>query len=143
MAAYTLLLLGGYFYAHAIAARPLKTQMRLHLAFLGAAAAWGWVVAVHRPALLRALAEAAGAPQLAVLLAVAALIGAPYLALAAGSTLVQAWAERAGGRDVYALYAVSNLGSLLGLLAYPLALEPHVGATMQWQIGRASCRERV
>ena len=32
----------------------------------------------------------------------------------------------------YRLYAVSNAGSLLGLLAYPFLFEPHVGLTAQW-----------
>ena len=54
-------------------------------------------------------------------------LGLPFVALAATSSLLQRWyaASRPPGHaDPYPLYAASNLGSLLALLAYPLALEP-------------------
>jgi hypothetical protein len=43
--------------------------------------------------------------------------------------------ETGGGgqaREVYSLYAVSNVGSLSGLLSYPFVLEPFVPLTAQW-----------
>jgi spermidine synthase len=47
-------------------------------------------------------------------------------------------ASATDSRSVYKLYAVSNLGSLLGLLAYPFVLEPWVSLTAQWW-GFAAC----
>ena len=37
-----------------------------------------------------------------------------------------------GGTDVYRLYAVSNAGSLLGLLCYPFLVEPFLSLDVQW-----------
>ncbi|MET0219664.1 MAG: fused MFS/spermidine synthase [Tardiphaga sp.] len=54
-------------------------------------------------------------------------IGLPFFALAANNPLLQAWFVRTGhpnGPDPYFLYASSNIGSFLALLAYPVLLEP-------------------
>ena len=55
-------------------------------------------------------------------------IGAPFAVLSATAPLVQAWHARTvhaeTGAEPYALYAASNLGSLLALLAYPALVEP-------------------
>ena len=54
------------------------------------------------------------------LLCVLAAIGLPFTVLSAGSSLIQKWAsEQGGGRETYRLYAVSNIGSFVGLLLYP------------------------
>lgn len=69
--------------------------------------------------------DLAGAqPELAVLGLLAMHVGLPYLLLSSTAPLVQHWYERATSRSPYALYALSNAGSLLGLLAYPFLLEP-------------------
>jgi len=104
-------------------------------------------VAINRGSLLAWLG-AGDARAVAVLAGVALFVGIPYVTLAAGSTLVQAWLAKEGAAaalpnaegpdgsrrspDVYRLYAVSNLGSLLGLLSYPFVLEPFVSLTAQW-----------
>lgn len=62
-------------------------------------------------------------PALRVLAALAASVGLPFLALSATGPLVQAWWARTRGAP-WRLYAVSNAASLLGLFAYPAALEP-------------------
>ena len=57
-------------------------------------------------------------------------IGLPFLAVSANAPLLQAWFARTGhphGHDPYFLYAASNLGSLIALLAYPFMLEPAFG----------------
>src|SRR6478609_8908907 len=54
-------------------------------------------------------------------------IGLPFFALAANNPLLQAWFVRTShpnGPDPYFLYASSNIGSFLVLLAYPVLLEP-------------------
>jgi hypothetical protein len=162
LAAYQTLLVAGYFYAHVIAKRPLRTQRTLHVSLLVLAALWTAGFAFGRPA-LRAFIGNSGAPALEVLFCVLVFAGLPYVLLSAGSTLVQAWlvggedfpkletakvlklgsvnvpdsrtSELSNSRtssDVYRLYAVSNLGSFCGLLAYPFILEPHVSLTVQW-----------
>ena len=72
----------------------------------------------------------------------AASIGLPFAVLSATEPLVQAWHARTihaeTGAEPYVLYAASNLGSLLALLAYPVLVEPlstlH-GQTMGWTVG--------
>jgi hypothetical protein len=53
-------------------------------------------------------------------------IGLPFVLLSATSPLLQAWYVRSrSGNRPYRFYALSNAGSLLGLLSYPLLVEPH------------------
>ena len=63
------------------------------------------------------------------------LVCAPNESVSASAPLVQAWHARtlgAGeGREPYVLYAASNLGSLLALLAYPLVVEPLLTVRVQ------------
>ncbi len=64
----------------------------------------------------------------------------PYLGLATVSSgLQRLYAARAGaGSDPYFLYAASNAGSFVGLLAYPLVVEPLVPLSVQsvgWLVG--------
>ncbi|MFA5191407.1 MAG: fused MFS/spermidine synthase [Verrucomicrobiia bacterium] len=62
----------------------------------------------------------------------AATIGLPYLLLSTTTPLVQAWfARRHHHAMPYRLFALSNLASLLALLAYPFAIEPWVSTRMQ------------
>jgi hypothetical protein len=59
-------------------------------------------------------------------------VGLPYFLLASNSPLVQAWFHRLfPNQTAYRLYAVSNIGSLLGLISYPLLVEPLL--TLPWQ----------
>src|SRR5215831_1604209 len=68
-------------------------------------------------------------------------IGLPFFALAANSPLLQAWFARTrhpAAEDPYFLYAASNMGSLLALVAYPVAFEPFMRLTDQaklWSVG--------
>src|SRR5262249_18014216 len=68
-------------------------------------------------------------------------IGLPFFALAANGPLLQAWFARTAhpaAKDPYFLYAASNVGSFLALVAYPLAIEPHLPLSDQsrlWSIG--------
>ena len=71
----------------------------------------------------------------------AASIGLPFFALAANGPLLQAWFTRTAhpaAKDPYFLYAISNVGSLLALVAYPLVVEPLSrlsDQTLTWSIG--------
>lgn len=68
-------------------------------------------------------------------------VGLPFFVVSANAPLLQAWFARTGhpqSADPYFLYAASNLGSLLALLSYPVAIEPNLGLAAQatlWTAG--------
>lgn len=62
-------------------------------------------------------------------------LGLPVLALTLTAPAVQVRAISAtgeGGHGIYGLYAASNAGSLIGLLAYPWIIEPRIPLSLQW-----------
>jgi len=125
LAAFQSLLLAGYAYAVWLSRCPVRLQPLLHLILLGAALFWpGWRWIRQGPLLT-------APPAVQVLLAVAAGPGPAYVALAAGTTLIQSWLSRREGGAVYRLYALSNAGALIGLLAYPLVIEPWFALSFQ------------
>jgi hypothetical protein len=59
-------------------------------------------------------------------------VGLPYFLISTNSPLMQAWFHRNfPERTAYRLYALSNVGSLLGLVTYPVLVEPYL--TLAWQ----------
>lgn len=59
-------------------------------------------------------------------------VGLPFFLLASNSTLIQTWFDRTyPGRSTYRLYALSNTGSLIALITYPVLIEPYL--TIPWQ----------
>lgn len=135
MLVYQALLLGGYAYAHWLGRVPVRMQAGIHLAVLAAAALW-------LPIGLTAMELPADAePALWVPWLFGASIGPLFFAISAQAPLLQRWYSVAsGGRDPYALYAASNIGSFGGLIAYPLIVEPGLalrGQSWLWTIGYA------
>jgi SAM-dependent methyltransferase len=64
----------------------------------------------------------------------------PLLMVTAAAPLVQNWFSMTGhprAHDPYFLYAASNAGSLLALLAYPFAIEPNLSLDAQARLWRA------
>jgi hypothetical protein len=122
IALYQALLLAGYAYAHVLTRRlTLRTQIIVHLALLFAAAL------VLPVGVDRAWAPAATEnPSLAVGRLLLRSLGLPFFVLSGSGPLLQQWfAWRYGAAsNPYRLYAASNGGSLLALLAYPVAIEP-------------------
>ncbi|BCX47145.1 hypothetical protein HAHE_10530 [Haloferula helveola] len=131
LAAFQTLLLLGYLYAHLLGRQSTARQMTLHRVTLVVAILWTLGFAILRPNLFPMLGKS-GMPRWEVLFCVLLFAGLPYVMLSSGSTLVQAWLARTGSKNVYRLYAVSNLGSFLGLFAYPFVFEPYVSLTAQW-----------
>jgi hypothetical protein len=130
LAAFQLLLLAGYLYAAAVSRLPRTAQRGIHLAVLLAAAVWAWSLSPAGSALDPAAGDARVAYS--VLVQVLRLVGLPFVAVAAGSTLVQHWAASgAHDRAVYRLYSLSNAGSFVGLLLYAVGLEPFVSLGRQ------------
>ncbi len=63
-------------------------------------------------------------------------IAPPFAVISASAPLIQSWYSRSGradAHDPYHLYGASNIGSLLGLAAYPLLLEPLFPLAVQGQ----------
>ena len=131
-------LLVGYGYAHFLQKiRSVRIQALVHVAALLAAA-------LALPLRVTgALGEpSSDYPSLWLLGVLAVSIGAPFAILSATAPLVQAWHARTihaeTGAEPYVLYAASNLGSLLALLAYPALVEPLAtlhGQTAGWSTG--------
>ena len=133
MVFYQVLLLAGYLYAWAVRRwLAARQQVALHLVVLllplvalpiGPRDAW--------------LPPSGSSPVpwlLAMLLAGA---GLPFFVVSTTSPLLQAWFARTdhpAALNPYQLYAASNAGSMLALLAYPLLLEPRLGLRQQSQL---------
>ncbi len=124
------LLLLGYAYGHYLVKRlKMEKQRRLHLAALGLSSTWLIFFALlwNSPLLpdARWKPQPTGVPLIHVLLLLGVSIGLPYLILSATSPLIQCWYGRMmPGRSPYRLYSLSNVGSMLGLITYPVLVEP-------------------
>lgn len=123
----------GYLYCHVLVryVRP-RWQSRVHVGVLVVSCL---VLPVEPGERWRAIGEAR--PLTGILGLLAASVGLPCLALSTTGPLLQVWAAR-DGRVPYGLFALSSLGSLVGLLGYPLALEQALGARAQsvvWSVG--------
>jgi hypothetical protein len=74
-------------------------------------------------------------------LVLAAIVGLPFFVLATASPTTQRWfAAVPGASEPYRLFAASNAGSLIGLIAYPTLVEPNLDLPDQarlWSIGFA------
>lgn len=137
-------LLLGYMYAHRLARiGSLRTQLLIHAGVLAVAVL---ALLLAGGGLRIAVTELLGLPDttrpILWLLGVLTLsVGLPYAAISATAPLLQAWYARTGrddAHDPYYLYAASNLGSLIGLLAYPVVVEPLFGISVQavlWAAG--------
>ncbi|WP_246153569.1 fused MFS/spermidine synthase [Terriglobus albidus] len=128
---FQLLLLFGYTYAHWLT--RLRMQRGVHLGLLAAAVLLAFVSTTPgSPAAFER-------PITTIFLALGSSIGLPFLLLSATSPLLQVWLARSEGEGVrYRLFALSNVGSLLALLAYPVLIEPHMSLHTQriaWAAG--------
>ena len=129
-------LLLGYLWAHLLATRvSTRVGALLHLGVCVAAFAMLPIApAAWEP-------PAGGGYGVWLLAFFAVSTGVQFFAVAANGPLLQAWFARTGHSravDPYFLYAASNAGSLLALLAYPFVVEPLVGLETQsrvWTVG--------
>ncbi|WP_269713360.1 fused MFS/spermidine synthase [Caulobacter sp. NIBR2454] len=130
-------LLVGYGYAHLLQKLSFRRQLAMHLIAL-------MIAAIVLPLRITALMgePRPDMPALWLVGALALSIGLPFAVLSATAPLIQAWRARAvdDGKEPYALYAASNLGSLIALLAYPIVIEPVLTLSVQrhaWTAGYA------
>jgi SAM-dependent methyltransferase len=127
---FQLMLLLGYVYAHVLArvtgmGKQIVTHaivLLLPLAFLpiqfGAVSSESF--ALH--------------PLSQLLVVLIASTGVPFFVVSTSAPLLQNWFSRSrqsASSDPYFLYAASNAGSLLALIAYPFLVEPRLGANAQ------------
>lgn len=129
MVCFQALLLAGYLYVHLLARFHYRTQAAVHTILLTCSSAVMLFLAVTwgNPILpgeaLKPIDSAHPAGRILMILLMS--IGAPFTLLAATAPLLQNWyAGLHQGRTSYRFYALSNTGSLLGLLVYPLVVEP-------------------
>lgn len=130
-------LLAGYLYAYG-ATKWLSRheQIILHIALALTPLA---VLPLHIPVGWEPPSESS--PVLWVLAMLAVTVGLPFFVLSSSTPMLQQWFSQSGHKsahDPYFLYAASNAGSLVGLLSYPLILEPTLRLSTQshlWSYG--------
>ncbi|MDQ6749422.1 MAG: hypothetical protein M3Z33_01500, partial [Actinomycetota bacterium] len=128
-------LLAGYAFAHLTSRLPARRQAVLQLALLAVAVAALPIGVPH------ASPPRSEHPIFWLVALLATTAGLPFFVLAALGPMLQRWlagTRHRAARDPYFLFAASNGGSLLGLLAYPLLLEPQLSLGAQgiaWSIG--------
>jgi hypothetical protein len=128
-------LLAAYAYAHGTSAwLGTKRQALLHLALLAAPL---WMLPIGFGSELERAAQVGGSPvaRLLALLVIGA--GLPFFVVSTSAPLLQTWFSRTGhpsARDPYFLYAASNLGSIVGLAAYPAIVERSLGLAAQTRL---------
>ncbi len=130
-------LLAGYAYAHLLTRLvPGRTSVIIHLLVLASAC---FLLPLHIASGWGRPPQVGEAFWLLGLFTVS--IGLPFFALSANGPLLQAWFVRTGHKDAkdpYFLYAASNVGSFLALIAYPVAVEPFIrlgDQTWLWTAG--------
>ncbi len=130
---FQLALLGGYAYAHWLNGQTGRRQTFIHLTLLV-------LSFLSLPILPSVWWKPHGGedPLLRIIGLLAATVGLPYFLLASTSPLLQSWYSRAnGGAMPYRFFALSNAGSMLGLLTYPVLIEPYLTSGAQawmWSI---------
>lgn len=132
-------LLGGYAYAHGLVSflrKHRRAQVGIHLALLVVSFA---MLPITPDESLKPTGDES--PVWGIVILLLSTVGLPYIVISASGPLLQHWfAEASGGKSPYRLYAVSNFGSLLGLVSYPFLFERKFGLSEQtwlWSGGYA------
>jgi SAM-dependent methyltransferase len=135
---FQVVLLLGYLYSHLLSRnfRP-RAQGRIHAVLLAASL-------LTLPILPKQSWKPAGPehPAWHILVLLGLCIGLPFFLLSATSPLLQAWYARSQTEArVYRFYALSNAGSMLALLSYPVLFEPFLTSSHQaieWSVTYAA-----
>jgi len=133
------MLLAGYLYAYATTKwLNRRAQILLHISLALTPLA---VLPLHIPAGWEPPSQST--PVFWILGMLSVTVGLPFFLLSASTPILQRWFSQSGHKsanDPYFLYAASNAGSLVGLLGYPLILEPTLHLSTQshlWSYGYA------
>jgi hypothetical protein len=134
---FQLALLAGYIYAHLLIShlKP-RGQISVHVVLICVSLL---LLPVTPDQNLRIMKDID--PVLHLLILLITSVGLPYFLLSTTSPLLQSWYAGAYQKAIpYRLFALSNLASLLGLLAYPFFIEPGFVLSRQstgWSIAYA------
>ncbi|MEI6217926.1 MAG: hypothetical protein WCP86_03425, partial [bacterium] len=126
---FQLLLLAGYSYAYVLSKTSATKQVRIH-AILIAVSAFivlaGYLLGKSPIGISHAWQPGGTTfPFLRVVSLLLVAVGLPYFVLSSTSPLFQFWKRGDTSKeDLYSLYSVSNAGSLLGVVSYPIIVEP-------------------
>ena len=137
-------LLLGYLYAHWLTSGPhannIAWQRRTHTFVIAAS-----LIALAFGIVFGSKINSTTHPILTIFWTLTRTIGIPFLLLASSSPLLQLWLSQreadADGKPApvwYRLFALSNTGSLLALIAYPTLIEPNFTIKTQrvlWSAG--------
>jgi hypothetical protein len=131
------MLLIGYTYAHFLGSYcQTERQRSIHLALLVfsilvlASQQWAWNSPLFPGAGWKLQDSSQPVWRVTLLLTIS--VGLPFLVLSTTGPLLQRWFSRSyPGPSPYRLYALSNLGSLLALIGYPLLAEPFLPLKVQ------------
>jgi spermidine synthase len=141
---FQVLLTGGYAYAYWLIGRVEKRQQSIiHISLMAIAIvvlvllSFIWTSPITPDSTWKP--DDVTSPVLDIFKLLIISVGLPYFILASNGPLMQAWFTRIFPDQSYArLYALSNVGSLLGLLAYPVLIEPTLSLRSQgwmWSLG--------
>jgi len=143
---FQLFFLAGYGYSHGLATRlAVRSQVILHCGLLAFSVVLLAFLSFFRGTPIglgpnwRPSSGADPTWTIAEFLILA--IGLPFTLLSATSPLLQHWFSFAAPKiSPYRLYALSNVGSLLGLVSYPFLIEPHFRvSTQSWAWAAGYC----
>jgi hypothetical protein len=129
---FQLLLLGGYTFAHGVAVRlTLRQQTLVQLSLLGLSLCVVVIASRMWPSPITPVASwrpgSVDDPTWTIVRLLLATIGLQFFVLSTTSSMTLHWlAKTAPGNPPYRLYALSSAGSLLGLLSYPVLVEPNL-----------------
>jgi hypothetical protein len=135
LVAYQVMLLAGYAYAHGLQRLTFRYQLFVHMALLVLSTLWLPI------AFNVAQVPTGNSLMLWVPWQIGVAVGPMFVLSAAQAPLLQSWLRQNGSNETpYGLYVWSNLGSFVGLLAYPLLFDPITPLTLQsklWSWGFA------
>ena len=124
---FQVMLVVGYGYAHFVSSRlSVRNFTLLHFALLAIAL---FFLPITPSEFWKPVAGEE--PTLRLLLLLLVTISLPYLLLSASSPVLQWWFHRQHQETPYRLFALSNVGSLLGLVSYPFLVEPILTVSQQ------------
>ena len=130
LACFQLLLLLGYGYAHLLGKLSVGFQRWVHAAAIATSL-------LFLPVKLIQIENLPSAPVFQILITVLMSIGFPIVILSTTTSLLQSCFSQTQ-KNPYFLYSLSNAGSLLALVLYPILIEPRLPLSIQagvWSIG--------
>lgn len=134
-------LLAGYFYTHSSSSKlKLRKQLIAHAVLL----LLPFAVLLPIPFnVTKWVPSLGGNPIPDTLILLATVVGLPFFVVATSAPLLQKWFGATGhpaAKDPYFLYGASNLGSMLALILYPIAVEPYLTLQNQaWLFAGGYC----